>query len=94
MDYDFIEIGTSDFNTCIQTCKDSEIGLSIEPLKIYIDARILYFDLLFTVIVWPDLTIHTDLTHTSRNQLSVLRSKIDDQNAMSMNIICHGMNLT
>lgn len=37
MDYDFIEIGTSDFNTCIQTCKDSEVGLSIEPLKIYID---------------------------------------------------------
>ena len=37
MDYDFIEIGTSDFQTCIQSCKDHEVGLSIEPLKLYLD---------------------------------------------------------
>ena len=35
--YDFIEIGTSDFDTLIQTCKDDAIGLSIEPIKMYID---------------------------------------------------------
>jgi FkbM family methyltransferase len=35
--YNFIEIGTSDFDTLIQTCADSTYGLSIEPLKIYID---------------------------------------------------------
>lgn len=37
MHYDFIEIGTSDFRTLIQTCKDNEIGLSIEPIKMYLD---------------------------------------------------------
>lgn len=36
MKYDFIEIGTSDFDTLIQTCKN-ERGLSIEPLKFYQD---------------------------------------------------------
>lgn len=35
--YDFIEIGTSDFNTMIQTCSDESVGLSIEPLKFYLD---------------------------------------------------------
>ena len=38
MHYDFIEIGTSDFRTLIQTCKDNEIGLSIEPIKMYLDS--------------------------------------------------------
>jgi FkbM family methyltransferase len=38
MHYDFIEVGTSDFRTLIQTCKDNEIGLSIEPIKIYLDS--------------------------------------------------------
>jgi len=37
MKYDFIEIGTSDFDTLIQTCRYDEIGLSIEPLKCYQD---------------------------------------------------------
>lgn len=37
MKYDFIEIGTSDFDTLLQTCGDNEIGLSIEPLKCYQD---------------------------------------------------------
>ena len=37
MHYDFIEIGTSDFRTLIQTCNDNEIGLSIEPIKMYLD---------------------------------------------------------
>ena len=36
MRYDFIEIGTSDFDTLLQESQ-SEIGLSIEPLKIYLD---------------------------------------------------------
>lgn len=37
MHYDFIEIGTSDFDTLIQTCEPGTVGLSIEPLKMYLD---------------------------------------------------------
>ena len=37
MDYDFIEIGTSDFHTCIQSCGPDDYGLSIEPIKLYLD---------------------------------------------------------
>lgn len=37
MDYDFIEIGTSNFDTLIQSADDTTIGLSIEPIKYYID---------------------------------------------------------
>lgn len=36
IDYDFIEIGTSDFDTIIQNSRD-KIGLSIEPIKYYLD---------------------------------------------------------
>jgi len=36
MRYDFIEIGTSDFDTLLQE-STNEIGLSIEPLKVYLD---------------------------------------------------------
>lgn len=36
IDYDFIEIGTSDFDTLIQKATN-EVGLSIEPIKYYID---------------------------------------------------------
>ena len=36
MTYDFIEIGTSDFDTLIQSSKD-ERGISIDPLKIYLN---------------------------------------------------------
>jgi len=35
--FDFIEIGTSDFDTLIQTCPDEARGLSVEPLKVYLD---------------------------------------------------------
>lgn len=34
--YDFIEIGTSDFRTLIETTNE-EVGLSIEPIKKYLD---------------------------------------------------------
>jgi hypothetical protein len=34
---DFIEIGTSDFDTCIQNADDDTIGISIEPIKYYLD---------------------------------------------------------
>ncbi len=37
MDYSFIEIGTSDFDTLIQTATDTQRGLSIEPLAIYLN---------------------------------------------------------
>lgn len=36
MKYDFIEIGTSDFDTLLQTT-EGQIGLSIEPIKFYLD---------------------------------------------------------
>lgn len=36
MIYDFIEIGTSDFDTLLQSTKNKK-GLSIEPLKLYLD---------------------------------------------------------
>lgn len=35
--YDYIEIGTSDFETIVQTCSDDMVGLSIEPIKSYLD---------------------------------------------------------
>lgn len=37
MNYDFVEIGTSDFDTLIESADDNTIGLSIEPLNIYLD---------------------------------------------------------
>jgi hypothetical protein len=36
MFYDFVEIGTSDFNTLLQSSKDHK-GLSIDPLQFYLD---------------------------------------------------------
>jgi len=38
IDYDFIEIGTSDFDTLIQEADDLKIGLSIEPISKYLKA--------------------------------------------------------
>jgi len=37
IDYDFIEIGTSNFNTLIETADDNTLGLSIDAVKHYID---------------------------------------------------------
>jgi len=37
MKYDFIEIGTSDFDTLCQVCDDETIGISIEAVKPYLD---------------------------------------------------------
>ena len=37
MNYDFIEVGTSDFDTLIQDATDNCIGLCIEPIKFYLD---------------------------------------------------------
>lgn len=37
MIYDFIEIGTSDFDTLIQRADDTTVGISIEPIKYYLD---------------------------------------------------------
>lgn len=34
---DFLEVGSSDFNTMMESCKDSEIGMVIEPIKVYLD---------------------------------------------------------
>ena len=35
--YDFIEIGTSDFDTLIETSDEDTVGISIEPIKYYLD---------------------------------------------------------
>ena len=35
--YDFIEIGTSDFNAIINKATSSTVGLSVEPLREYLD---------------------------------------------------------
>ena len=37
MRYEFIEIGTSDFDTEIQKCSDETVGLSIEPIEHYLN---------------------------------------------------------
>ena len=37
MRFDFIEIGTSDFDTLLET-SNNKIGMSIEPLKFYLDS--------------------------------------------------------
>jgi hypothetical protein len=37
MKYNFIEIGTSDFRTLIEKAKPSDVGLSVEPIKQYLD---------------------------------------------------------
>lgn len=37
MNYDFIEIGTSDFETLVQTCAAGAIGICVEPVKYYLD---------------------------------------------------------
>lgn len=36
-DYDFIEIGTSNFDTLIEHANDTTVGLSIEPIKHYLE---------------------------------------------------------
>jgi hypothetical protein len=37
MKYDFVEIGTSNFGTLIETATDTTVGLSIEPIQYYLD---------------------------------------------------------
>lgn len=37
MKYDFVEIGTSNFDTLIEQADDTTVGLSIEPIKKYLD---------------------------------------------------------
>lgn len=36
-DFDFVEVGTCDWETLIQNATNEQIGLSIEPLKFYLD---------------------------------------------------------
>lgn len=38
MKYDFIEIGTSNFDTLIERAGDETVGISIEPIKYYLDS--------------------------------------------------------
>lgn len=37
LDLDFLEIGTADYETCAQGCTDDAVGISVEPLKFYLD---------------------------------------------------------
>lgn len=36
-DYDFIEIGTCDFDTLVEHCHDHAVGICVEPIKYYLD---------------------------------------------------------
>ena len=38
MKYDFVEIGTSNFDTLIEQATDETVGLSIEPIRHYLDS--------------------------------------------------------
>ena len=38
IDYNFIEIGTSDHNTIVEVCSDNDYGLCIEPVKLYLES--------------------------------------------------------
>ena len=35
MHYNFVEIGTADFDTCAHSCSENAVGLSIEPVPLY-----------------------------------------------------------
>lgn len=37
MKYDFVEIGTCDYHTLLESCSETDIGLSVEPIKVYLD---------------------------------------------------------
>lgn len=37
MNYNFIEIGTSNFNTLIEISNEHDVGISIDPIKSYLD---------------------------------------------------------
>lgn len=37
IDYDFIEIGTCDFDTLIETCSETDVGICVEPIKDYLN---------------------------------------------------------
>jgi FkbM family methyltransferase len=37
MNLDFLEIGTSNFSTCIELADDNTVGISVEPVKYYLD---------------------------------------------------------
>lgn len=37
MKYDFVEIGTCDYHTLLESCNNEQKGISVEPIKIYLD---------------------------------------------------------
>jgi len=37
MHYDFIEIGTSDFDSLVESCNDEAVGLCVEPVRVHLD---------------------------------------------------------
>jgi FkbM family methyltransferase len=37
MKYDFVEIGTCDYHTLLESCNANQKGLSVEPIKTYLD---------------------------------------------------------
>lgn len=37
MNYDFVEIGTCDYHTLLESCNQDQVGLSVEPIKVYLD---------------------------------------------------------
>ncbi|MND89833.1 hypothetical protein D3C80_819070 [compost metagenome] len=52
-------------------------------------ARIEFADLLFANVPGPQLAVNADFAHAAGDQLGVLRTKVQNQNAMLMDIFCH-----
>ena len=41
--FDFLEIGTSDFDTEIEKSDNTRVGMSIEPIKYYLEVQRIYY---------------------------------------------------
>jgi hypothetical protein len=37
MRFHFVEIGTCDYDTLLESCRDDQLGISVEPIKAYLD---------------------------------------------------------
>lgn len=75
MNLDFLEIGTSNFETMLETCGDDQLGMSVEPLLIYLN------DLPTRTNVQK---VHAAITHKKESDIIQIfyipPNVIDDQN--------------
>src|SRR5262249_43696471 len=51
--------------------------------------RIEFANLRFAHVERPDFAVHADLAHTARDQLGVLRSEVEDQDAAGVDVLVH-----